>query len=195
MVRYLQRLEQLAPMGYTAGIHIRFASPLYLRSTYPKAWQDLYAANNYSLRDPLVFWGVSKSGQIRWSEINLPDPFGVMKLAAEHGLTFGAVCSCGKITSRTIVGVARSDREFTDAVRLLEEPGFRSAICHRVRCVASRFFISLRSLAGFGTCQNVKCRLKLTTKLGYKICLNGTRICLLVSWNTWELWNRFWLLL
>ena len=115
MVRYLQRLEQLAPMGYTAGIHIRFASPLYLRSTYPKAWQDLYAANNYSLRDPLVFWGVSKSGQVRWSEINLPDPFGVMKLAAEHGLTFGAVCSCGKITSRTIVGVARSDREFTDA--------------------------------------------------------------------------------
>lgn len=115
MIRYLQRLEQVAPMGYTAGIHIRFASPLYFRSTYPQEWQDLYAANNYALRDPLVFWGVGKSGQTRWSEINLPDPFGVMEKAAEFGLTYGAVCSCGKISSRTIVGVARSDREFTDA--------------------------------------------------------------------------------
>lgn len=114
MVRYLQRLEQLAPKGYTAGIHIRFASPLFFRSTYPQEWQDLYAANNYALRDPLVFWGVSKSGQVRWRDLNLPDPFGVMKKAAEFGLTYGAVCSCGTITSRTIIGVARSDREFTD---------------------------------------------------------------------------------
>ncbi|WP_281825819.1 autoinducer binding domain-containing protein [Jannaschia rubra] len=114
MVRYLQRLERLAPMGYTAGVHIRFASPLYLRSTYPQAWQDIYAANSYSLRDPLVFWGISQSGSIRWSEINLPDPFGVLDVAADHGLKFGVVSSCGKITSRTIVGVSRSDREFTD---------------------------------------------------------------------------------
>ncbi|WP_235962651.1 helix-turn-helix transcriptional regulator [Jannaschia marina] len=114
MVRYLQRLEEMAPAGYTAGVHIRFASPLYMRSTYPQAWQDLYVDNNYALRDPLVFWGISKTGYIRWSEINLPDPFGVMAKAAEHGLTFGAVASCGKITSRTIVGIARADREFTE---------------------------------------------------------------------------------
>lgn len=115
MVRYLQRLDDLAPAGYTAGVHIRFASPLYLRSTYPQEWQDVYADNAYSLRDPLVFWGISKSGKTRWSEISLPDPFGVMEKAASYGLKYGAVVSCGKITSRTIVGVARSDREFTDA--------------------------------------------------------------------------------
>lgn len=115
MVRYLQNLEALAPVGYTAGIHIRFASPLYMRSTYPQAWQDLYASNNYALRDPLVFWGISKTGYVRWSEINLPDPFGVLTKAAEHGLIYGAVASCGKITSRTIVGVSRNDREFTDS--------------------------------------------------------------------------------
>ncbi|WP_371153143.1 autoinducer binding domain-containing protein [Jannaschia sp. 2305UL9-9] len=114
MVRYLQRLDEIAPAGYTVGVHIRFASPLYLKSTYPQAWQDIYAANAYSLRDPLVFWGISKSGKIRWSEITLPDPFGIMKKAGQHGLTYGAVVACGKITSRTIVGAARSDREFTD---------------------------------------------------------------------------------
>ncbi|MEM9795548.1 MAG: autoinducer binding domain-containing protein [Pseudomonadota bacterium] len=107
-------MDDLAPKGYSAGVHIRFASPLYLKSTYPQDWQDLYAANNYSLRDPLVFWGISKTGKTRWSNITLPDPFGVMDKAAQFGLVFGGVVSCGKITSRTIVGVARSDREFTD---------------------------------------------------------------------------------
>lgn len=110
-----QRLETLAPAGYTAGVHIRFAAPLYLKSTYPEAWQELYADNSYALRDPLVFWGISKVGRTRWSEVALPDPFGVLRQAAEHGLPYGAVVSCGKITSRTIVGVARADREFTDA--------------------------------------------------------------------------------
>ncbi|SDZ53070.1 LuxR family transcriptional regulator [Jannaschia faecimaris] len=115
MVRYLQNLEEFAPVGYTVGVHIRFASPMYMRSTYPQAWQDLYSTNNYALRDPLVFWGISKTGVIRWSDINLPDPFGVMIKAAKHGLIYGAVASCGKITSRTIVGVSRDDREFTDS--------------------------------------------------------------------------------
>ena len=114
MVQYLNLLNDIAPMGYTAGVHIRFASPLYLKSTYPQDWQDLYAANAYSLRDPLVFWGIAQTGATRWSDISLPDPFGVMAKAAKHGLTYGAVVSCGKITSRTIVGVGRSDREFTD---------------------------------------------------------------------------------
>ncbi len=110
----MERLTEIAPAGWQTGIHIRFAQPLYLRSTYPQAWQDFYATNAYSLRDPLVFWGISKTGTVRWSEIALPDPFGVMNKAHEFGLRFGAVISCGKITSRTIVGIAHGEREFTD---------------------------------------------------------------------------------
>jgi LuxR family transcriptional regulator len=114
MVRYLNDLEQLSPVGYSAGLHIRFASPLYFRSTYPPSWRTLYAEQNFALRDPLVFWGISKTGHIRWSDIALPDPFGIMGQARKFGLVYGAVVSTGKITSRTIVGAARSDREFTD---------------------------------------------------------------------------------
>lgn len=114
MIRYLQRLDEIAPLGYALGTHIRFASPLFTRSTLPRAWQETYEANAYSLRDPMIFWGISKAGAIRWSEITLPDPFGVMKKAAEFGLRYGATTSCGKITSRTLVGVARDDREFDD---------------------------------------------------------------------------------
>ncbi|MCU0828566.1 MAG: autoinducer binding domain-containing protein [Tabrizicola sp.] len=110
----LERLDQLAPMGYTVGLHIRFATPLIYRSSYPSAWVDHYNSHSYYLRDPLVFWGVGVEGTTRWSSIPLPDPFGVMKKAASHGLKFGAVSSYGPITSRSIVGISRSDREFDD---------------------------------------------------------------------------------
>ena len=111
----LDRLGQLAPMGYTVGLHIRFATPLIYKSSYPPAWVDHYNNHSYYLRDPLVFWGVGIEGTTRWSSIPLPDPFGVMKKAAGHGLKYGAVSSYGPITSRSIVGISRSDREFDDA--------------------------------------------------------------------------------
>jgi LuxR family transcriptional regulator len=110
----LEKLDRLAPMGYTVGLHIRFATPLYYKSSYPPAWVDIYNSHSYYLRDPLVFWGVGVEGTTRWSDIPLPDPFGVMKKAAAHGLSFGAVSSYGPITSRSIVGISRSDREFAD---------------------------------------------------------------------------------
>ena len=115
VLNLLDQLNALAPMGYTVGLHIRFASPLVYRSSYPPAWTEVYNNNSYYLRDPLVFWGVGVEGTIRWSEIPLPDPFGVMKKAAQHGLSFGAVSSYGPITSRSIVGISRSDREFTES--------------------------------------------------------------------------------
>lgn len=114
MKQLLHALSELGPMGYTVGLHIRFATPLVYHSTYPAPWVDHYNSHSYYLRDPLVFWGVGVEGTTRWSAIPLPDPFGVLKKAAGHGLNFGAVCSCGPITSRSIVGISRSDREFTD---------------------------------------------------------------------------------
>jgi LuxR family transcriptional regulator, quorum-sensing system regulator SdiA len=110
----LEQLDHLAPMGYTVGLHIRFATPLVYKSSYPVEWVDHYNSHSYYLRDPLVFWGVGVEGTTRWSAIPLPDPFGVMKKAASHGLNFGAVSSYGPITSRSIVGISRSDREFDD---------------------------------------------------------------------------------
>jgi LuxR family transcriptional regulator, quorum-sensing system regulator SdiA len=110
----LEQLDALAPMGYSVGLHIRFASPLVYKSSYPQAWVDHYNSHSYYLRDPLVFWGVGVEGTTRWSSIPLPDPFSVMKKAAAHGLKYGAVSSYGPITSRSIVGISRSDREFED---------------------------------------------------------------------------------
>lgn len=108
-------LSKLAPVGFSAGLHIRFASPLIYVRTYDEAWLKVYDENAYALRDPLVFWGIGVKGATRWSEIKLPDPFNILVQAKAYGLNFGAVVSCGPITSRTIVGIARADREYTDA--------------------------------------------------------------------------------
>lgn len=112
----LRRLADRAPAGYSAGLHIRFAAPLISINTYDPAWSELYTTNAYGLRDPVIFWGLDVEGAARWSEIRkkLPDPSNVFQQAAEFGLKYGVAVACGPIQSRSIVGVARSDREFTD---------------------------------------------------------------------------------
>jgi LuxR family transcriptional regulator len=107
-------LDALAPEGFAVGLHIRFASPLIYHSRYPAEWVEYYNANSYYLRDPLVFWGIGTTGTARWSEIPLPDPFGLLKKAAEFGLIYGVVSSYGPITSRSMTGICRSDREFNE---------------------------------------------------------------------------------
>ena len=113
--RLFKQLGELSPAGYAAGLHIRFAAPLISVSTYDPEWAEHYTTNAYGLRDPLIAWGLSCEGASRWSEITLPDPFNIWGQAAEYGLKYGVAVACGPIQSRSIVGAARSDREFTDA--------------------------------------------------------------------------------
>lgn len=104
----------MAPAGYAVGLHIRYVSPMIMVNTYPDSWQEVYTAKLYGLRDPTLAWGLSHSGTRRWSEIGLPDPFGLLAEAADYGLVYGMISSTGPLSSRTIAGAARSDREFTD---------------------------------------------------------------------------------
>ncbi|WP_149140239.1 autoinducer binding domain-containing protein [Gemmobacter caeruleus] len=110
----LRHLARLSPAGYFVGLHIRFTSPLMTFQTYPQAWTDHYTERGYAMRDPMIAWGFSALGATRWSEITIPDSFGIMAEAAQHGLAYGLVVACGPVSSRTISGLARSDREFTD---------------------------------------------------------------------------------
>lgn len=107
-------LRALAPAGHYVGLHIRNSTPLISLIGYPQAWMIRYMENGYTMRDPVVAWGFSQSGVSRWSDVNIPDPFGILEEAKEFGITFGAVVSIGLMQSRTIAGAARSDREFTD---------------------------------------------------------------------------------
>lgn len=110
----LARLKRLAPAGYALGLHIRFASAHIMVQTYDMAWIERYTSRGYMLCDPIVSWGFSATGSVRWSALNFPDPHNVLGQAKDFGLNFGLAVSHGKTSSRSIGGFARSDREFTD---------------------------------------------------------------------------------
>lgn len=110
----LKKLGKVAQKGYFVGLHIRFAAPLMQFQTYPETWSEFYSQNGYALRDPTIAWGFSTTGNCRWSALPIPDPFNILKDAADHGLVFGVTVAHGPISSRTIASAARDDREFTD---------------------------------------------------------------------------------
>lgn len=110
----LRQLSALANAGYSIGLHIRFTTPLLSFNTYDSRWMEYYADNGYAMRDPMVAWGFSDTGFIRWSDVALPDPFGILVHAGRHGLKFGCSVACGPIRSRSVGSFARDDRQFTD---------------------------------------------------------------------------------
>ncbi|WP_073130710.1 autoinducer binding domain-containing protein [Palleronia salina] len=111
----LSRLDLYAEVGYFAALHIRFTSPLMLLTTYPDEWTEHYRQRGFFLRDPMTAWSFASTGATRWSNKKIPDPFGVFDEARKFGLNFGCTVAAGPITSRTVISVARSDRELTDA--------------------------------------------------------------------------------
>jgi len=110
----LAKLGKISQSGYFVGLHIRFAAPLMQFQTYPESWSEFYSENGYALRDPTIAWGFSTTGACRWSALPIPDPFNILREAANHGLTFGLTVAHGPISSRTIASFARPDRELTD---------------------------------------------------------------------------------
>lgn len=107
----------LSPAGFYIALRIGFAFPLAEHNALPQDWIDFYTQQNYMLSDPVMQWLYGNSGAARWSEITLPDPRGVLKEAARHGLRYGvAICfdDPGPKGQRSFGSFARADREFTD---------------------------------------------------------------------------------
>lgn len=113
----LARLRGLAPAGFMVGFHVRNSRPIRRVVTYSREWIEYYTRKNFVAADPTVQWCISQTGWQRWSDIakDFSDPFGVLADAAAHGLSHGISVSLGEAASRTIAGLARSDRAFTDA--------------------------------------------------------------------------------
>lgn len=119
--RYLQKI---GPAGYAMMLHLRGLSCRLIERTYPPKWIEHYNANGYALRDPIIGWCIEHVGMIRWSNPDLPDPYGIMERAGGFGLKFGASVSLGPRDCRSIISVARSDRELqTDELDALDKLG------------------------------------------------------------------------
>lgn len=110
----ISKLKQFLPVGYYVGLHYRRGAPIMRLSKFPLGWLDFYYSRAYSLRDPLIGWGLSTSGSTRWSALPVPDLYGVLSDAARFGMAYGVSVSVGPINSRTIGAIARNDREYYD---------------------------------------------------------------------------------
>ncbi len=108
-------LRQRAPSGFVLAFNMTFSGPEFLINTYPREWVEIYQTRNYVFLDPINLWTFSRSGRWRWSEVNLPDVRGVLVEAQKFGLRYGAIFSQMRGFKRSLLSVAREDREFSDS--------------------------------------------------------------------------------
>ncbi|WP_415183258.1 autoinducer binding domain-containing protein [Phaeovulum sp.] len=111
----LQRLAQMCDSGYALALHIRYTRPTFMYSTYANGWMEHYSARGMMLSDPVVRWGLTNTGYIRWDNIELPDPDHVIAEAARFGIHNGLTCAVGPARSRSISGFSRSTSSFDAA--------------------------------------------------------------------------------
>lgn len=108
-------LGQLAPLGFAAALRISRGRPVHLENCFPAAWREVYDRRSYYLRDPAIAWALAHDGMISWEALAARDPAGVIAEARAHGLTHGVVVATGTPEVRSICGLARADRPFTEA--------------------------------------------------------------------------------
>lgn len=110
----LESVENLSPSGFAIAFHIRLTSPDFLFQTYPKNWIDTYSEKGYVMVDPIVRWGFTQIGAIRWSQLGDLDEQNILEQLLAYGMAFGVAISTETAGSRSVAGFARNDREYTD---------------------------------------------------------------------------------
>lgn len=108
----------LAPAGYYLALRVGFAFPLAEHNAMPAAWVERYTKASYMVFDPVMHWVYRNNGSTRWSAIDLPDPRGILREAAQFGLRYGVAIGFddpGPKGQRSFGSFARRDREFSDS--------------------------------------------------------------------------------
>lgn len=110
----IERLREVAPAGFTLAFNLTFRGPEHLHTEFPKEWQEIYQSKNYFFLDPILLWTFTNTGERRWSEVTMPDVRGVLAAARPFGLVYGAIFARRRGDRRSLLSIARPDREFTD---------------------------------------------------------------------------------
>jgi LuxR family transcriptional regulator len=111
----LESVENLAPSGFAIAFHIRLTSPDFLFQTYPKDWTDIYSEKGYVMQDPIVRWGFTETGSIRWTLLAEMDDHNILEQSLAFGMKYGVAIATDTSRSRSFAGFSRPDREYTDA--------------------------------------------------------------------------------
>ena len=126
-------LKAAAPAGYYIAIRVGYAFPMVEHNHLPAAWVREYTVSGMIVHDPIMSWVYRNRGSARWSDLGADDTQGVLELAKNHGLNYGAVVSCSDDADegqRTFGFFCRSDREYHDSE--IHALGAMLAEAHRV---------------------------------------------------------------
>lgn len=105
----------LAPAGFYIAIRVGYAFPMVEHNNLPATWVREYTVSGLVVHDPAMFWAYKNRGVARCSELGEADSQGVLEIAKNHGLNFGAVASCidqGDQGQRSFGFFFRSEREY-----------------------------------------------------------------------------------
>lgn len=108
--------RSLAPAGFYVAVRVGFAFPMVEINHLPESWVREYTVSGLIVHDPAMTWAYRNLGAARWSELGVDDPQGVLELARNHGLAFGAVVSCldeASQAERSFGFFCRSERDYT----------------------------------------------------------------------------------
>lgn len=108
----------LAPAGFYIAIRVGFAFPMVEHNHLPATWIREYGTSGLIVYDPVMAWAYKHCGVARCSALGEEDTQGVLELAKNHGLNFGAVASCvdeEDAAQRSFGFFFRSDREYESA--------------------------------------------------------------------------------
>lgn len=111
------RLVEIGNAGFTLAFNYTALGAELLDNTVPQAWQESYVRNGIFMHDPVFQWIIShaaEGGYTRWSEVEIPDPMGIMRAAATHGMRFGFSATQLVNNAHSFLSIARSDRELAD---------------------------------------------------------------------------------
>jgi LuxR family transcriptional regulator len=108
-------LQDYGPSGCVVAFNMTLRGPEHLYNTFPPEWVEIYQRQNYFFLDPINMWTFLNTGERRWSEVNIPDMRKIMPHAQRYGLVYGAIFSRSRVFKRSLLSVARADRELTDA--------------------------------------------------------------------------------
>ena len=119
----LDEINDFAPVGFYVALRVGFAFPVEEMNNLPVEWVKHYTKQRFMMFDPVVRWVHSNTGTVRWSELDIDDPKGVLSQAQVFGLRYGAAVSHfdGNSQGQRSYGFfLRGDREFTDLeIRIL----------------------------------------------------------------------------
>ncbi|MGJ8547729.1 MAG: autoinducer binding domain-containing protein [Sulfitobacter sp.] len=110
----LTEIRKVSTSGFYLVFGFSMSGTEMVHSEFDERWTTRYQQSSYFAVDPVFMWAISRTGCIRWSEINLPDVKGILTEAKPFGMVYGAIFAQELEGNRSFLSIARDDRELTD---------------------------------------------------------------------------------